>query len=85
MNKPLDRMALYEAPRISHAGRPMVEVELKAKGYRRDIKSAKLMVRIPLTNPLPEIISYEGRIFVHRTDGKYIEASIWPVIRELDT
>ena len=41
-------------------------------------------VRLPQVMPLPDVITYQGRIFVPRTDGTYTEATVWPVIEELD-
>ena len=78
----VDRMAVYEAPRQSIPKRPMLDVELVFQGGRR-INSAH--VSVPKMATMPDVLIYDGRIFVYRTDKIYMEAKCWPVVKELDT
>lgn len=80
----LGRMALYEAPRVSQEGRLYVDVRLRAKGVRRAPGAMFWTIKVPRMNPMPEVITYEGHIFVRKLDDLYTEANIWPALKELD-
>ena len=82
MNKELDRMARFEAPRDTNIGRPQVNVTLKFRGTLGTGQHTRI-VRMPARGPPPEVITCDGKIFLHR-DGQYVEAIIWPIINELD-
>ena len=75
-----DRMAAYEAPRIAPPERAMRTVVLNYHGRKgRHLKT----VLIPAAMPLPDVITFRGRIMVHR-DGTYVEATVWPIVEALD-
>jgi hypothetical protein len=80
----LDRMALHEAPRVSETGRPTIEVTLKSKGIARGTASNLRTVRVPMSNPMPNVITYKGKIFVRVKRDQYDEATIWPIVKDLD-
>ena len=80
-----DRMAAYEATRVSESSRPTVTVELQwrgVKGYGKG--SNKHSVSVPRMRPMPDIILCRGHYFVHRRDEYYVEGTMWPVLTELD-
>lgn len=84
-----DRMAAYEAPRISEPTRPVVSVTLTWRGNRRGGEAAdgaanRSRVQLPQMRPMPEVLTYRGRIFLRRSEDKYTEAITWPVLDELD-
>jgi hypothetical protein len=80
----LDRMALHDAPRVLEEGRPTIEVTLKSKGISRGVASNLRTVQVPMTNPMPNVITYKGKIFVLVKRGQYDEATVWPIVKDLD-
>jgi len=82
--KVLDRMAAFEAPRVETPLRPMRAIELRFRGGGHKNLSAIETVQIPKAMTLPDVIRYRNRTFVHRSEKRYEEASIWPILDELD-
>lgn len=77
-----DRMTAYEAPRARGVSRPMLDIELRYRGWNRD--GTRQTVQIPKNMPPPDLISYKGHTFVRRDVSHYVEASMWPILDELD-
>jgi len=76
-----DRMAAYEAPRPPATGRPMREISLVYHGHKGRYRKTAL---IPAAMPLPDVITYRGRIMSRNRDGTYVEATVWPIVEGLD-
>jgi hypothetical protein len=77
-------MDAYEAPRpVLPTGRDTREVELSFHGHHSG-GSCKAMVTIPKDMKPPDLIRYRGHTFIRRTDERYTEASMWPILEELD-
>jgi hypothetical protein len=72
-----DRMAAYEAPRPAEPVRRTQDVVLCYKG-----RGIRVTVQIP-TGVNTDLISYHGRTFIRRA-GYFAEASVWPILEELD-
>lgn len=72
-----DRMAAYEAPRAADPVRQTRDVVLRYAG-----RGERVTVQIP-TGINTDLISYQGRTFIRR-QGHFAEASIWPILAELD-
>ena len=80
--KPPDRMTLYEAPRPVTREREMRTVSLRCSG--KTPGGSCQIVQIPANMPLPDLIRYRGHTYMRRCDDLYSEASMWPVVDELD-
>jgi hypothetical protein len=80
--QPPDRMAAFEAPRLPERGRVMRDVELRFRGRRPE--GSRSTVQIPKEISLPDVIRYRGHTFVRRASGNYEEATMWPILDELD-
>lgn len=76
-------MTAYEAPRTDGPGRGMRAVELKFHGAAQG-RMYRTIVRIPKDMSAPDLIKYKGHTFVRRDNDHYSEASMWPVVDELD-
>jgi len=72
-----DRMAAYEAPRAAEPVRKTQDVVLRYAG-----RGERVTVQIP-NGINTDLISYQGRTFIRRT-GYFSEASVWPILVELD-
>ena len=73
-------MAAFEAPRTEHPGREMRPALLHFHSRKTD-----RTVYVPARGQMPDVIKYEGHIFIHQDGDQYIEARVvWPIIRELD-
>ncbi len=72
-----DRMAAYEAPRPAEPVRRTQGVVLRYAG-----RGVRVTVQIP-TGINTDLISYHGRTFIRR-EGHFAEASVWPILEELD-
>ena len=77
-----DRMAVYEAPRTAIPQRAMRVIHLRCSG--KTPGGSWQNVQIPKGMPLPDVIKWRGRIFVQRVDDLYGEATMWPIVEELD-
>lgn len=74
-------MAAYETPRPPAKQREMRAIMLKFNGRSPDRYHA---VKIPADMPLPDLITYRGHMFAMRGAGVYAEATIWPIVDDLD-
>jgi hypothetical protein len=77
----LDRMAAFEAPRPAERKRPMRNVTLR---FLSRTEGGSKVVQIPSDMKLPDVIRYHDKFLVRRDDSHYSEASMWPVLEELD-
>ena len=39
---------------------------------------------VPTGMKMPDLITWHGHTFARRTDERYSEASMWPIVEELD-
>ena len=59
------------------------ETVLITLGGRLD-GTSPVQLRIPKQSPMPDILRYNKRLFVRRSDTKYDTARVWPILDQLD-
>jgi hypothetical protein len=79
----VDRISAFEAPAERTPERKMRDVELRFQGGCKS-REIKTTVKLPTGMRMPDLITYRGHTFIHRTDESYSEASMWPIVEELD-
>jgi hypothetical protein len=77
-----DRMSAYEAPRAIEPERQMRDITLRL--YGRRVGGSKHVVQIPKSIALPDLIRWRGHTFIRKADDTYAEATMWPIVEDLD-
>lgn len=77
-----DRISAFEAPHETADARKTRDVALVMHGQKS--RSTSVTVRVPADMKMPDLITWHGHTFARRTDERYSEASMWPIVEELD-